>query len=239
MKGILRAAVCAALFGCGSSEPTLSPAEMQALTENLSECEAAHREASRLALEIALGEADLSGYVYTPPTAENGWVGTIVGNDVTLDAGTGDLFVTFAVTGDNGPTDPYLEDLSDDAAVVVHAVVSFLGTSGLGLPISMNADFVLSTFAAGSGARGFELDGTFDFAHGAYAANFIATNFSMLLDELTREAVEVTGALAARIDLPDYDFDADFLLQGFGTRVEATLRAGGSFLHYAIDLLDL
>lgn len=240
MKRVLGAALCAALFGCGASEPTLSPAEMEALTENVSACSETHSDVSQLAMEVALGDADLSGYVYTPPTADNGWVGTIEGIDVALQGGAvGDLFVTFTVSGDNGPTDPYLEDLSDDAGVVVDAVVSFVGTSSVGLPISMDADFVLELAAVSPGVRGFELDGTFDFTHGAYAANFVATDFAMLLDELTREALEVTGTLAATVDLPNYDFDAEFLLQGFGTQIQATLRAGGSFLHYAIDLLDL
>jgi len=236
MKKFLGAMLCAALFGCGADEVTLTQAEAQALASNFGECMGAQNEATELAIGAGLGEADLSGYTYDPPSAGNGWVGTITGNDVVTRFGTGDLLVTFTATGDAGPVDPYVDDLSDDSAVTIDAHVMFNGVSLIGAPLDVDATFTLATTGRDTDTETMQLDGTFDVSHGGYDAHIDADAFGIVYDKVTEEAASVTGMISGTIDLPNFAFDAEFSLAGLGTTIDATLRAGGTLLHILIDL---
>jgi len=225
-----------ALAGCGSNDPALTATEQQQLSDNARATIAAQGAAVDFSFSACTGREELDLFVYIPPSEQNGWVGTIQGDDVTVRAGTGDLLVTFTATGDAGPVDPYVEDLSDDASVTLTAHVTFTGVSHLGAPLSVDADFTASRTAGGGGTETFRLDGTFSLTHGNYASEFEASDFELVFDTGTHRTLSVDGSITGVIDLPNRDFDARISLVGSGTSVQLTIEAGATRIEITIDL---
>lgn len=233
--------VLLAAAGCGSDsgappEPALTDAERQALAETATGAAELHGGTAELAFAGCTGLLDLDGLDYTPPSEENGWVGTIAGDDFRWRGAVGDLLVTFTVAGDDGPVDPYATDLSDDVLVTVEAKVSFEGTDARGSEVSLVGDFTLVREAGEGGGATFSLDGSFDVVRGEFAASLVAEDFAVTFDGTSRRAVSVTGTLSGTIDLPRRAPDAHFTVVGEGDFVTITASVGATTIEITIDL---
>ena len=96
------------LVGCGQlgeilDGVTLSETELQAAADNYSGALVAFRELEAFAVEVSQGTVDLTGAQLVAPSLENGWVGSIYFLSDLFPGGPGELTMTFAVIGPDGP----------------------------------------------------------------------------------------------------------------------------------------
>lgn len=240
----LRPAVlfCALLgIGCsGADEIFLTPSEAQELQVNFEAALEAQQLFSEFAFEAARGDVDISGYVYDPPTAANGWVGTLDIPAAVLPFGTGDTSITFTATADGVPVDPYATDITGATAVDIEILdLTFAGTSRSGAPLSMDGAFDLSTILNTPDSATTVLNGAVTVVHDGYEVALDATDVHMDLDLVAEEVTSVTGAIAGTVDIPDFAFDADFDVEGLGTQVQIGIDVVATTIDYVLDLSEL
>jgi hypothetical protein len=233
----------ALLTGCLSGDEIfLSPEEADALVENFEETVAIQQEMAEFSFEAVRGDLDLSqygSYTYDPPTQANGWVGTLDFPRGSFPWGDGDFSVVFTASGDGGPVDPLLEDLSDDVQVDIDAVVNFLGTTSVGKDIDSSADFTMSTVQNGVNDVVTRLDGTFDIIHDGYRTALDATDVEMDIDIALEEITSITGSLAGEVDIPNFHWDAAFDIDGLGDTLQIGIDVVATTITYTLGLDEL
>jgi hypothetical protein len=202
----------------------------------------AQQEMSEFVLLVTRGDVDPSAYgayTYDPPTAANGWVGTLSYPDGSFPFGDGALDLTFTVIGDAGPANPLLTDLTDDGQVDIDALVSFAGQTPAGAELLTNADFTMTAWRIGPDELSTLVDGEFDLAHDGYVTALDAHDLEMDIDLLRQEVTSVTGHVNGRVDIPDFAFDADFDVTGLGDTLRIGINAAASTLSYFLAIDDL
>jgi len=236
--GILGALFCALLAACSVDELVLTDAELQDLVDNYGAAQAAYSSLAEFTLNTALGEEDVEGFAYDPPTEANGWIGTSTFTGAALPSGQGDLTLTFRVLGDEGPVDPYTVDLSTQSSILLECQVVFQGTSLDGTPLAADAVFtwdVLLDDAAGTAS--FVLNGEFEISHGAYVAWLHPKDFTFIVD-MNTETLTVGGEVTGIVDIPGYYFDARASVRGMGDVLETRVSIAGQAVQWTTPLSD-
>jgi hypothetical protein len=196
---------------------TLSDSEVAELKDNYDAAFASVIELGQFGSEVGSGEVDVSDAVLTAPSAENEWTGSFSYAGADFPNGDGEIAVEFTVLDSNGdPVDPFAVDLSLDDLVTTELVVEFSGTSGIGEPLVVNADFRMVVDRRVADKETVTITGTFDVFHGDYFASFTADQFSMEYDAATNEPLSASGRIDGRIDIPNYPFDCDVEVLGNG-----------------------
>jgi len=234
---VVAALSCAFMAACSVDELVLTEAEIQDLVDNFEAAQTAYTEIAEFTLDVALGEADIDGYTYDAPTADNAWTGTLSFTGDALPSGSGTLVLTFQVIGDTGPVDPFSEDLSDDENVSIDGEISFEGVSTAGAPLSANGAFSWTgTFDYDAGAASVTLNADLDIGHNDYTANLVPDDFTIEFDLDTEEASGTTGEVRGSVDIPNFLFDADVFMVGAGLDVETTVDVVGNTVTWLIPL---
>ena len=96
------------LVGCGGATNDIIPAiftatQMGDLIDNGEETLDAQQLLAKWSFEVARGDISVASYDYDPPTAANGWKGTVTATGASFPFGDGDLTMVFTATGDGGP----------------------------------------------------------------------------------------------------------------------------------------
>ena len=227
------------LAGCGVAgllPVVFSASQMDDLVGNMEETLEAQQLVSKWAIEAARGDLSLEGATYDPPTAGSNWLGTLTIDDGTFPFGAGDVVLQFTATGDGGPADPYVVDLSDDANVVLDIDVQFQGTGNSGLPLRVDADFVSEHTQNLEDEVTAKINGAFTVDYADYTSNFNATDLVTRIDIDEDRILDIVGDLQASVDVPDFPFDADFDLSGLGDAVQVSYDVFGSSLDYVLSL---
>jgi hypothetical protein len=237
---ILGLAVVGLIVGCTIDEYFLSGQEIDELVENFDASVETQQQLSEYVFAAVRGEVDVNDFVYDEPDADNNWVGTLTADSFSGPWGQGSLQITFTVAGDNGPVDPYQEDLSDDSQVSLDAVVAFSGTSALGADVGVDADFSMVTTYNGEDSAITVVDGDFDITHNDYDVSFYADDLELTMDLAADEIIAAYGRLDGSVDIPDFKWgDAGFDLEGVGDAIEVSLDAIGDWLSYSISLDEI
>jgi hypothetical protein len=123
--------------------------------------------------------------------------------------------------------------------VAVVADVVFTGTSNIGQPISAYADFTASTVNNGASNVQAEVDGEFGVEHGEYEFDFDVTNVQMALDIAGQRVTNVLGNVTGTADIPDFGYDADFVVDGHGDFLTIDIDAVVTSITYTVGLAEL
>ena len=225
------------LNGCGVAALLFSEEARQALADNFEESIEAQQALSEHVFALSRGDIDISDYNYTPPTATEDGVLQIT--DGFFPFGTGSLTVYFTVEGDAGPVNPYDVDLSTHSSVSVTATFTFTGLSKTGVTMSAAGDFSADTVVNGPNEVTTDVSGNFSVTHAGYDVDLATNNLIMVFDLLAEECTSVTGRVNGTIDIPDFFYDADFVVDGYGDRLQIGIDAVVGTLDYFIDLTDL
>jgi len=243
-KMLLLAALVVGVAGCPSvDELFLTPSEAAALTDNFEATVDFQQQVSEFVFAAGRGELDLasefSNYNYDPPSAANAFRGTltILGGDFPF--GSGDLTVHFTASGDAGPVDPYVVDLSGDTQVTIDGDYDFSGLSSLGETLTSTADFTMTTVQNGAQVVSTLVDGTFVIDLAGYAADLTANGLELTLDLLTRRVTNVLGELRGKVDIPNFVLDANFTLTGLGSDLQIAIDAAATTISYTLNLFSL
>lgn len=224
--------------GCGFDELILTESEAQDIADHFSSTVRLYQDMLDLSYRIAIGEESLAGYSYDPPTAANGWVGTVTIAGATLPSGSGDLILHFSVLGDGVPADPYAVDLSSADQVSFAGQILFTGISDMSEPVEFDSDFTLDLTLDGGLQESSILNGNFEVSHGDYFAVLNAEDFTLNFDTAQQAATSAAGLIEGTLDVPNYAFDADFGLRGELDRLIADISLSGAHIHDEIMLAD-
>jgi hypothetical protein len=217
---LLSFASCGA-FGDVIDRTTLSEAELQEVKDNYDGAMRAFQDLGDFAADVADGTVDISGSTYDPPTAGNGWQGTLRYQGPDFPGGDGDITLRFtALDGTGQPVDPFSTDVADDTIIAMDVGVDFLGTTTDGAPLAFRADFALDLDRTDPDREVVAIDGTFTIRHGEYVAELVATAFSFSWDPLLSLAGDATGRIEGAIDIPGFAFDADVDIVGQGESLQ-------------------
>lgn len=207
---------------------TLSEAELQDVKDNYQGAMRAFNDLEEFAAGVADGTVDITTSTYDPPTAENGWLGTLHYQGPEFPGGDGDVMLGFTVLDQNGqPVDPFQTDVTGDDVLTMAVDFDFVGTSAEGAALEFRADFTLRLDRANPALEVVSVDGTFSIRHNEYVAELTATDLVFSYDPVTGIAHEATGAVDGTIDIPNYAFDAD-----------VEIDAQGDVLAVSISVLD-
>jgi hypothetical protein len=220
----------------------LTAGQADELSFNLEETVDIQQELAQFTFLAATGGlSDISSYDYVPPSAANGWVGSISTPAGTFPFGNGELTLNFTTTGDAGPVDPYAPGviLTDDDQVSVDADVDFLGQTDLGYNVNALGDFMVTTTNNGPIDVRALVDGDFVINHGEYTSTFNADQLALDFNLITSEISSIMGQLGGSIDIPDFAIDADFAIEGLGQQLDFAIDALATDIHYLVDLVDL
>lgn len=225
---------------CGSADELfLTGSEAQQLVVNFEAGVETQQLMSGFVFAAARGDLDITGLDYVRPTAGNSWTGALTFPAAVFPFGFGDATVTFRVSGDSGPVDPYLVDLSGDSLVVVDATVQFSGTSRIGGPVVASADFNISATANDPAGAVTVVNGDFDINHDGYDLALAATDLALTVDVVLEEVTNVVGHVDGVVDIPEFEFDGVFSLDGLGTSMAIGINVVATEIRYALDLADL
>ena len=232
------------LVGCGGATNDIIPAiftatQMGDLIDNGEETLDAQQLLAKWSFEVARGDISVASYDYDPPTAANGWKGTVTATGASFPVGDGNLTMVFTATGDGGPADPFVTDLSDDAQVAVDVDIDFNGVSKSGAPLLMAAIFTAVTSQNGADAVSALVNGIFAVDLGGYSADFVATGLDVGIDILADEVTSMIGGLRANFDVPNSPWDAAFDMTGLGESVRIGYDVAGTTISYQISLANL
>ncbi|MDH3591233.1 MAG: hypothetical protein OER88_05105 [Planctomycetota bacterium] len=240
MRRLLLALALFAAPGCGGAGLVLlGAAEADDLVENLEYTVEAQQLMTEFFFLTGRGDIDLdsfTNYTYDPPSAANGWTGTLDVTGGQFPFGNGDLNLTFTAIGDAGPADPYTVDLTDDSAVSVDGAFSFVGTSLLGRSLSGSGTFDAATLQNTVDDLTATLDGGFVIRHDGYQVDLTATDLDVVLDVAQGEITNVAGSLAGTVDIPDFAFDADVDITGVGDAFDVAIDAAATTINYTLAL---
>jgi hypothetical protein len=169
------------------------------------------------AADVAAGTVDISTSEYDPPTAENGWLGTLHYEGPEFPGGDGDMTLGFTVLDETGqPVDPFQTDVTSDLMLTMAVSIDFLGTTAEGAPLELHADFTLDLDRTDPALEVISVDGTFSIRHNAYVADLTATALVFSYDPATGAVQEASGVIDGTIDIPDFAFDADVAIEALG-----------------------
>jgi hypothetical protein len=226
-----------ALASCGAigdiiDRTTLTDAELQDVKDNYQGAMRAFNDLGDFAMGVADGTIDISTSTYDPPTAENGWQGTLHYQGPDFPGGDGNITLTFTVTdGNNQPVDPFQTDITNDPTITAVVGIDFSGTTKEGAPLDLQADFTLGLDQTDPSRNVVSVDGSFTIRHNDYVAKLKATSFVLSYDPATGVAQEATGVIDGTIDIPNFAFDADVTLKGNGE----TLAVDVAVLNQTVD----
>ncbi|MHC4550068.1 MAG: hypothetical protein ACYTEZ_14950 [Planctomycetota bacterium] len=236
-KRLAIVALGAALIGCSGSD--VITFDMQALVDSFETSVETQQLMSEYVFAAARGELDISGaeYTYVPPSGQT--PGTLTITNGTYPFGSGDLVINFTAEGDSGFVDPYLDDLSDDAAVTVVADVVFNGTGTAGEDLDAVADFVATTVQNEIDTATTTVNGAFGVAVDEYNVDFVTSDVEMTFDLVNETVTNVSGVVDGTMDIPNFAPDADFSVTGLGDQLDIAIDAVAAQINYTIDLIDL
>ena len=237
---LLGLALVGLIVGCSIDEYFLSETEIEELVDNFDASVETQQKLSEFVFAAARGELDPGDFIYDEPDADNNWVGTLTATGFSAPWGQGDLAITFTVSGDSGPVDPYDEDLSGHSQVSLDAVVAFDGTTSLGADVSVDADFSMVTTYNGEVSAVSVINGEFDVTHDGYDVAFDTNDLEVTIDLVTDEITSIHGSLDGSVDIPDFKWgDVSFDLEGAGDEIVVALDALGDLVDYTIALDEI
>jgi hypothetical protein len=239
-KLILALAVAVLVSGCGTAALLLlSDDARDDLIGNFEEAINAQQMISEHVFAASRGDIDISNYTYTPPAGGN--PGQLTITDGTVPFGTGSLTINFLVTGDNGPVDPYdpAVDLSTHDAVSVVADFSFSGLSLSGITMSAAGDFTADAVNNNGTDVTADIAGNFDINHNGYDIDLATNDLQLAFDLAAREVTSVTGQVDGTVDIPNFFYDADFVVDGQGDQLQIGIDAVVEQINYFVALADL
>ncbi|MHC4957091.1 MAG: hypothetical protein ACYTGN_01855 [Planctomycetota bacterium] len=236
--------VCSAslgLTGCAgaAAAAVFSSTDLNVLADDMEGALGAQNDMVVWAFGVARGDVDVSEYDYDPPTADNDWTGTVNVADGALPFGDGDVTITFKTVGDDGPVDPQVEDLGDDAQVSMDVSVDFAGMAKTGRTLEIDGDFAAVTKQNGATDVVSDVTGLFDVDYADYRAVIDARDLEMGMDLDAEELTSMVGDFDARIDIPDFALDADLDLQALGNQIGLDYDVGDLSLDYFVSLASL
>jgi hypothetical protein len=243
MRKLVLALALGAVLGLGgctaAAVAVLSSADLNSLAVDMEDALGAQNGMTVWAFGVARGDADISQYDYDPPTAENNWTGTVTVVDGILPFGDGDVTVSFRTVGDNGPVDPYVEDLGDDGQVSMDVTVDFAGFAKTGRSLEMDGDFAAVTSQNGASDVVMRMDGLFGVDYSEYETLIDARDLEVGMDLDEERLTSMLGEYDARIEIPDLGIDVDLDLQAIGNQLALDFDAGDLSLDYIVNLADL
>ena len=232
--------ICLFVAGCPSTGALyLTESEAQELVVNFEAAVEVQQLLSEFVFAAGRGELDLTGVAYVAPALENNWVGMLTFADRAFPFGVGDLTITFTASGDAGPVDPYVVDLTGHDQVTVDATVLFSGMSMIGESVMASADFTIATTTNDPDNAVTVVNGDFDINHDGYEVALDAIDLALTLDLVLGEISNVLGRLDGEVDIPDFAFDASFSINGLGDSVSIDIDVVATTIQYALDLEDL
>lgn len=232
--------ICLFVAGCPSTgELYLTESEAQELVVNFEAAVEVQQLMSEYVFAAARGELDLTGVAYVAPAPENDWTGTLTFPNGVYPFGVGDLTITFSASGDAGPVDPYVVDLTGHSQVTVDATVLFSGTSMIGESVVASADFTIATATNDPDNPVTVVNGEFDINHDGYEVALDAIDLALTLDLVLDEVSNVLGRLDGEVNIPDFAFDASFTVNGLGDSISIGIDVVATTIQYALDLEDL
>ncbi|MHC4931750.1 MAG: hypothetical protein ACYTGV_06125 [Planctomycetota bacterium] len=204
---------------------TLTEAELQDIQDNYEGAMRAFGELAEFAGQVGDGTVDISTSEYTPPTAENDWIGSLRYLGTEFPGGEGELTLSFTVLDEaENPIDPFETDLANDTLITADFEVSFVGLTSEGAPLDFHGVFTSTLDRSDPAAYDVEITGTFTIGHNDYVAAFEATAFKVTYDAATNEPQSADGAFTGSIDIPDFAFDADVDIRGLGADVSVLIQ---------------
>jgi len=204
---------------------TLTEAELQDIQDNYQGAMRAFGDLAGFAASVGDGTVDISTSEYTPPTAENDWVGSLRYLGDEFPGGQGELTLSFTALDETGnPVDPFETDLTNDILITADLEISFVGFTSEGAPLDFQGSFTSRLDRSDPAAYAVEIDGTFTIGHNEYVAAFEATAFEVTYDSATGEAQSASGVVTGSIDIPDFAFDADVDVRGLGSTVSVLIQ---------------
>lgn len=242
-KTAIAAVLCACLASCRLDDllddVILTSAEAQDLANNVAAAFDATMDLTDFGASIAMGQIVIEGDQYDGATAENGWTGTLQYAGDEFPGGTGDITMTFTVSGDNGPVDPFDNDLTGDAQVTIGMTLTFAGSTAEGVPLDIDADFSLTMSLDETEMGSVVINGEFKVWHGGYFIHLVGNDFTMLFDFATEQLGAVTGSIAGAVDIPSFAWDADVAVSGQGDTITAVAKVLGTTVSQVWDIADL
>ncbi len=241
MRAAVSALLCLGLTGC-SGELTklfLGSLEMQQLEDNVTTMVEEQNTATVYGYSIGRGDVDLTGASYDPPTAGNGWVGTVdfpAGSSMPF--GIGAMTYIFSAMADGVSVDPYDPgvDMSTATNVFVDGILDYTGFSTGGLPLALLADIAITSVSNQPSTAVVLLDGSVNIDLDGYLTVLDVSALSATLDLVRDEVSEVTGQLESTIDIPSQVFDAVFDMDAIGSTIDIAIQAADSLSEFGIAL---
>ncbi|MHC4339160.1 MAG: hypothetical protein ACYSX0_02950 [Planctomycetota bacterium] len=201
-------------------EVTLTEAELQDVRDNYEGAMRAFGDLAEFAASVGDGTVDISTSEYTPPTAENDWLGSLRYLGTDFPGGRGELTLSFTVLDEAGnPVDPFETDLTNDTLITADLDVTFVGLTTEGAPLDFHGVFTSKLDRSDPDVHEVETTGAFTIGHNEYVAAFEATAFKVTYDAATDEPQSASGDVTGSIDIPDFAFDADVDIRGLGSDV--------------------
>ncbi len=237
--------LAAALFcaGCTSAidQITLTSAELNDLQTNFEASLEVHQKLSGFLFHAARGDIDLlldfASISYDEPTEANGFTATITITNGTFSFGQGDLTLMFQTTQGGTPVDPYLVDLSS-GEFGVDATVDFQGTSLFGAVLSAAGDVSIATLTNALDDATAAITGALDVRVNGYQVDLSSNGLELTLDMVADRVTNAVGRINVDVDIPDFAFDADVVVDSVGSAFDVALRAADSFLDYTRALFS-
>lgn len=208
--------------GCTSSaveELFLSQAQQAALESHVQTTADVQEGLASIGFLGAYGELSLAEYAYDPPTAQNGFVGTLTRTGP-FAFGTGTATILFTAEADGTPVDPFAVDLDTYNQVDLSVQADFDGDNLGGEPVQALADFDVSTVPDGTDVSVATVGGDFDVFHDGHASMIDVNGLQVTYDRSLGEMTDVIGDMSGRIEIPDFPFDGILTAQGLGDEIE-------------------
>lgn len=242
-KSLLTLTLGLVLTGCSADilsqfdQVALNAEQIAFIEEHVETTLVAEDELGEIAVAASYGELDLQGASYDPPTAENGWVGTITRTGA-FSFGEGTLTMRFTATGDGVEVDPYAQgfDPADFSQLVMDSEIMFSGEDKNGVPLEILGDLVQSSVAGQGDLITTTANGDFQINHGEYVTTLDLNNVTFEMDRVSQDFQSVTGDITGRIDIPGFAPDAVFDIEAQGTSLLVSVDAALTQLEIAVDL---